>query len=586
MPRVMFQDRKRYEFACALLAHDDNSLVRAKDAQDRAIEFAAPDLARLFSQLNDRPTALLLFPYPQDPFDDWLITGADRQVLLTARTRLARFLGPSYGVFRGTTGFEPRPFDPEEGTLHRLGSYLYPAGYYRWRSSQRERAVVLERIELWLNLEDQLPELKRTATKSYLALHADFEKALAVHQWSRARENLQEIRQYRLATADNLTFLKLRLMAAQELWEDIWTDADFPLWAQLPMPRSVRTVLLTAFHFVVLHGLEERQEWKQALETFRRHRPRLGLLLSGPFQWEEFPVKRVVAYQATCDADRRRLAMLEELDPATQSLVEALSEHDPSVLRVQPEEDPLNRALSALYLRDYATAEEAINAIDNKVDRTLLLIELAFHSADKSVRERAWQEYQGALTFEEQEELRGHDRFVERYLSDLQTSVQTSSMLDDVSIGGTAGSDQVRAARSGVWDKICDLEAELRVLIVDRYRAHFGADWHKELNPKQIEDWERLRLRDSETFGAYGVSEASLLDYSYLGDLITLINRQWSLFNDVFGTGKEAKKELTRKLDAVVRVRNPLAHNRAAPLNELRRAEVYSTDLLMMLHAH
>jgi len=30
----------------------------------------------------------------------------------------------------------------------------------------------------------------------------------------------------------------------------------------------------------------------------------------------------------------------------------------------------------------------------------------------------------------------------------------------------------------------------------------------------------------------------SLLDYSYLNDLLALINAEWSLFRDVFGSGK------------------------------------------------
>jgi hypothetical protein len=77
--------------------------------------------------------------------------------------------------------------------------------------------------------------------------------------------------------------------------------------------------------------------------------------------------------------------------------------------------------------------------------------------------------------------------------------------------------------------------------------------------------------------------KSSLLDYTYLGDLVGLINKQWQLFADVLGAGKEAKSEFTRMTAAIIRVRNPLAHNRDVPLNELRRADVYCTDLLMLL---
>jgi len=51
----------------------------------------------------------------------------------------------------------------------------------------------------------------------------------------------------------------------------------------------------------------------------------------------------------------------------------------------------------------------------------------------------------------------------------------------------------------------------------------------------------------------------------------------------VFGSGKQAKRELTGKIEAIVKVRNPLAHNRAVPENELKRTEAYCTDVLMLL---
>ena len=51
----------------------------------------------------------------------------------------------------------------------------------------------------------------------------------------------------------------------------------------------------------------------------------------------------------------------------------------------------------------------------------------------------------------------------------------------------------------------------------------------------------------------------------------------------MFGSGKAAKRQLQGKIEDIIRVRNPLAHNRVVPENELKRAEVYCTDVLMLL---
>ena len=66
-------------------------------------------------------------------------------------------------------------------------------------------------------------------------------------------------------------------------------------------------------------------------------------------------------------------------------------------------------------------------------------------------------------------------------------------------------------------------------------------------------------------------------------DLKDIISREWQLFNDIFGNGKAAKRQLNEKIQAIVKVRNPLAHNRDVPKNELKRTEVFCTDILIQI---
>lgn len=138
--------------------------------------------------------------------------------------------------------------------------------------------------------------------------------------------------------------------------------------------------------------------------------------------------------------------------------------------------------------------------------------------------------------------------------------------------------------REATWSSICQLEARLRQLIQTRYKARHGEEWLEDIDSALRERWARASDKDERAFGQYARSESSPLDYSYLSDLLALINKEWDLFHDVFGKGKAVKRQLQGKIEDIVRVRNPLAHNRAVPQNELKRAEVYCTDILMQLH--
>lgn len=146
-------------------------------------------------------------------------------------------------------------------------------------------------------------------------------------------------------------------------------------------------------------------------------------------------------------------------------------------------------------------------------------------------------------------------------------------------------SSEEETLRQQTWRLICDLEHQLRRLIEARYQSQFGELWLERVPESMRLQWEQVQEQDVRAFQKYTHTASSLLDYSYLGELMVLITSQWQLFLDVFGQGKPAKRELQDKLEAIIKVRNPLAHNRAAPENELKRAEVFCTDILMLVQS-
>jgi ATP-dependent helicase YprA (DUF1998 family) len=136
--------------------------------------------------------------------------------------------------------------------------------------------------------------------------------------------------------------------------------------------------------------------------------------------------------------------------------------------------------------------------------------------------------------------------------------------------------------RQAVWQQIGLLELCLRHLVRSRYEAAHGETWPGQFfPPEKLAQLQATQSKEERQFA----SSHHLLDYTYLQDLLELVNIQWMLFQDLFGDGKKAKGQLTEKVQSIVKVRNPLAHNRAVPEDELKQVEVYCADVLAELQA-
>jgi ATP-dependent helicase YprA (DUF1998 family) len=134
--------------------------------------------------------------------------------------------------------------------------------------------------------------------------------------------------------------------------------------------------------------------------------------------------------------------------------------------------------------------------------------------------------------------------------------------------------------RQKVWVTIGHLEVALRHLVKNRYDAAHGETWPEYFFPEEkLLKLKATQAREEKKF----VSGHHLLDYTYLQDLLELIHQQWDLFQNPFGDDKKAKKRLTEKMQIVMKVRNPLAHNRLVPTEELQQAEANCQELSELL---
>lgn len=134
------------------------------------------------------------------------------------------------------------------------------------------------------------------------------------------------------------------------------------------------------------------------------------------------------------------------------------------------------------------------------------------------------------------------------------------------------------------WVLLGDTERQLRNLIQDRMVGAYGDDWFEKLKQKHLSLGATLdkliqqRSREKQMFG--DAASEFLLDYAYISDLKDFIFAEWGKYQSVVG---DAKADLERKFQDIIKVRNPMAHHRQVPEDVLQNAELSCKVLLSRL---
>jgi hypothetical protein len=131
------------------------------------------------------------------------------------------------------------------------------------------------------------------------------------------------------------------------------------------------------------------------------------------------------------------------------------------------------------------------------------------------------------------------------------------------------------------WTLLGEAERQLRALVEDRLVSAYGDAWLDSLRykyPSLRDALDRLvqqRDRERRMFG--DAASDSILDYTYLRDLKEVIFLEWDRFRSVLGGSESDWKE---RFQDIMKVRNPMAHNRAVPADVLQNAERSCRSLL------
>lgn len=390
MPRIEIANPARYELAAAVAV----PLGASADPVGLAITVGEP-LVALVRRIAAGDSAVL--PVRRGDHDEWIIAGVTRRDLDAALAGVSRFVAPTYAEHEGAYP-SLRSFDPGADTLGRLGGAVYSAGSYVLRSPVAHFKVILERLGRWAALEAARPPLQAAQSPSYRDLYDLFSAALSAGTWDVAKGLLGEMRRRGLATAENLAFLEVQLLAQQRRWSDLWRREDYRDIARLRSPRAVRAALLAAFHQSELLPLEQTGRWAEGLDSFRRSRGFLGRLIEGPADLAYGPALRTFAYREAAAGDRaglERLAALAE-DEETRLAVEAIAGLLPppvTPVAPRPAEPPPLTAQQAFRLAladdDLDAAMALAEGLGEPANRARAMLEVAFLSGELAHAEAA-----------------------------------------------------------------------------------------------------------------------------------------------------------------------------------------------------
>lgn len=130
------------------------------------------------------------------------------------------------------------------------------------------------------------------------------------------------------------------------------------------------------------------------------------------------------------------------------------------------------------------------------------------------------------------------------------------------------------------WVLLGNAERQLRNLVRDCMTQEYGDKWFDELQTRRpiMAGLLEKQLREKRQFG--DAASNFVLDYAYFGELSDVVIGDWNIYRGTLGEDRTYWEE---EFKAVVRVRNPLAHHREVPPEDLRRATDACNNFLARL---
>lgn len=348
-----------------------------------------------------------LLPFRRGTKVFWLLLASNEQQLLRTISEMSHLLVPYFSQFSSDA---KQFFDPNS-SLGKYGSELYPFGYFLLQSQIDLEDTVLQRLDIWVKLDDRRPEIEYEELEvNVFRLRSRFKQAISLKKWEEANQILVELKTGHFLTDENVRFLSIQLYSSQGKWEEIWKSHDFELLAGLKrLPLRVHSELLHAYYQSVLMVTDDRHDFNTSYTFFTETRERLGTLIRSQLGLDEEYLLRVFAYEAAFKTQLDKLERYLEKaeDDLTIALIEFLIKNVKGVIDPpEPEDIPLlEQAKEHYHAERYEDAYLTLLESETSIEQVGLLAGIATMVELDEILNTAYEQY-NKLSQEEQKLLR------------------------------------------------------------------------------------------------------------------------------------------------------------------------------------
>lgn len=288
---------------------------------------ANSELLMMIERLYDDKPAVLPFKNGSKGLFWFLFTHQD-SLLKKHASEINEFLFPYYAI---PVGDGKKQYFNSQKEMAKLGSELFPDGYFGYKSNLQNEKTIWNMLSLWRRLDERRPEISYDELEvNAFTLRSRFHQAIALQNWEEAKENLIELQQGRYLNDENYKFLTIRWLSAQGKWKRIWESDDFELLAGLGnLPNQVHIALLRAFYQMILSKTDIVEQFDRTMEVFEKYRGRLKTLLRSQLGLDEDLALRVFAYESAYKGQEEKLKRyLEKTENSlTRDIIEFLLEY-------------------------------------------------------------------------------------------------------------------------------------------------------------------------------------------------------------------------------------------------------------------
>lgn len=137
-------------------------------------------------------------------------------------------------------------------------------------------------------------------------------------------------------------------------------------------------------------------------------------------------------------------------------------------------------------------------------------------------------------------------------------------------------SDVIAAAKkmASIYTAIAAFENSARKFIQDRLLEEAGADWWIKNVPKAIRDQADKRKKDEEQIRWHGARGASMIYYTQMGDLVSIMQNNLNHFQDHISSIEWARQIF----NSLERSRNVIMHSGELSMNDIERVAMNIRD--------